>query len=70
MDSRLMRFIDKGKRNGKRSGNHGAKDRPHPNARGDPVRSRTEGIQINQSLTASEENRYVATFPLVYLDLT
>ena len=69
MDSRIKRFFNKGKGNGKSSGNQGsANDTTHLDPRGNPVRSKAEE-HINQSPTVSEKNQYVASFPVVYHDL-
>ena len=54
MDSKIKRFFNKGKGSGKSSGN--------------PVRPKPEEY-INQRLTASDENEYVAPFSVIYLDL-
>ncbi|MCJ1277339.1 hypothetical protein MMC21_005151 [Puttea exsequens] len=57
MDSRIKRFFNKGKGNGKSSGNQGsANDTTHLDPRGNPVRSKAEE-HINQSPTVSEKNQ-------------
>ena len=70
MNASMKRFFSKGRGKDRGSGNHGpANDPPLLDSRGDSVQSHTEE-HINQSSTASGDNKYVAPSPFLYLDLS